>query len=152
MTDEDEELVEKCLEIIRQEKRASTSLLQRRLRSGYHTGRRGSYILRGARHIGPRRRREAARDSGRSRRHRLIPPAHGTARQKITRARLARNISLEEAARVTKIRPSRIQEIEAEDFSGISSLAYAKGFLLIYGSISTSMSLLISTPLKPPAT
>ena len=35
MTDEDEELVEKCLEIIRQEKRASTSLLQRRLRLGY---------------------------------------------------------------------------------------------------------------------
>ena len=34
-TAEDEELVEKCLEIIRQEKRASTSLLQRRLRLGY---------------------------------------------------------------------------------------------------------------------
>ena len=32
---EDEELVEKCLEIIRQEKRASTSILQRRLRLGY---------------------------------------------------------------------------------------------------------------------
>jgi S-DNA-T family DNA segregation ATPase FtsK/SpoIIIE len=35
LTEEDEELVEKCLEIIRQEKRASTSLLQRRLRLGY---------------------------------------------------------------------------------------------------------------------
>jgi Ftsk gamma domain len=35
VTNEDEELVEKCLEIIRQEKRASTSLLQRRLRLGY---------------------------------------------------------------------------------------------------------------------
>jgi S-DNA-T family DNA segregation ATPase FtsK/SpoIIIE len=35
VTSEDEELVEKCLEIIRQEKRASTSLLQRRLRLGY---------------------------------------------------------------------------------------------------------------------
>ena len=35
VTPEDEELVEKCLEIIRQEKRASTSLLQRRLRLGY---------------------------------------------------------------------------------------------------------------------
>jgi S-DNA-T family DNA segregation ATPase FtsK/SpoIIIE len=35
VTDEDEELVEKCIEIIRQEKRASTSLLQRRLRVGY---------------------------------------------------------------------------------------------------------------------
>ena len=35
MTEEDEMLVEKCLEIIRQEKRASTSMLQRRLRLGY---------------------------------------------------------------------------------------------------------------------
>ena len=35
VSDEDEELVEKCIEIIRQEKRASTSLLQRRLRLGY---------------------------------------------------------------------------------------------------------------------
>jgi S-DNA-T family DNA segregation ATPase FtsK/SpoIIIE len=35
VNDEDEELVEKCIEIIRQEKRASTSLLQRRLRLGY---------------------------------------------------------------------------------------------------------------------
>lgn len=53
--------------------------------------------------------------------------------QKLQRARLAKKITLEEASRVTKIRPARIQEIEAEDFSSFSSLAYAKGFLLIYG-------------------
>src|SRR5438309_9377948 len=53
--------------------------------------------------------------------------------QKLQRARLAKKITLEEAARVTKIRAARIQEIEAEDFSSFSSLAYAKGFLLIYG-------------------
>src|SRR6202011_3763295 len=35
VSEEDEILVEKCLEIIRQEKRASTSMLQRRLRLGY---------------------------------------------------------------------------------------------------------------------
>jgi S-DNA-T family DNA segregation ATPase FtsK/SpoIIIE len=35
LTDEDEELVEKCLEVIRQEGKASTSMLQRRLRLGY---------------------------------------------------------------------------------------------------------------------
>ena len=35
VTEEDEELVKRCLEIIRQEKRASTSMLQRRLRLGY---------------------------------------------------------------------------------------------------------------------
>jgi DNA segregation ATPase FtsK/SpoIIIE, S-DNA-T family len=35
VTDEDEELVTKCLEIIKQERKASTSMLQRRLRLGY---------------------------------------------------------------------------------------------------------------------
>jgi DNA segregation ATPase FtsK/SpoIIIE, S-DNA-T family len=35
VTEEDEELVRRCLEIIHQEKRASTSMLQRRLRLGY---------------------------------------------------------------------------------------------------------------------
>jgi DNA segregation ATPase FtsK/SpoIIIE, S-DNA-T family len=35
VTDEDEELVQKCIEIMRQEKKASTSLFQRRLRLGY---------------------------------------------------------------------------------------------------------------------
>jgi S-DNA-T family DNA segregation ATPase FtsK/SpoIIIE len=35
VTDDVEELVEKCLDIIRQEIRASTSLLPRRLRLGY---------------------------------------------------------------------------------------------------------------------
>jgi len=35
VSDEDEELVEKCLEVMRQEKKASTSLFQRRLRLGY---------------------------------------------------------------------------------------------------------------------
>ena len=53
--------------------------------------------------------------------------------EKLKQARLARKITLEEASRVTKIRPSRIQDIEEEDFSSFSSLAYAKGFLLIYG-------------------
>jgi cytoskeletal protein RodZ len=56
--------------------------------------------------------------------------------QKLQQARLAKKITLEEAARVTKIRQSRIQEIEAEDFSSFSSLAYAKGFLLVYVKLS----------------
>ena len=33
----------------------------------------------------------------------------------------------------TKIRQSRLSEIEADDFSNFPSLAYAKGFLQIYG-------------------
>jgi cytoskeleton protein RodZ len=53
--------------------------------------------------------------------------------QKLKQARLSRKITLEEAARITKIRPSRIAEIEQEDFSSFPSLAYAKGFLIIYG-------------------
>ncbi|MBA3961771.1 MAG: helix-turn-helix domain-containing protein [Chthoniobacterales bacterium] len=52
---------------------------------------------------------------------------------KLKQARLSRKITLEEASRITKIRPSRIAEIEQEDFSSFPSLAYAKGFLLIYG-------------------
>jgi cytoskeletal protein RodZ len=53
--------------------------------------------------------------------------------KKLQEARLARNLTLDEAARMTKIRPSRLAEIEADDFSQFPSLAYAKGFLQIYG-------------------
>src|ERR1700704_626505 len=53
--------------------------------------------------------------------------------KKFQEARLARGLTLDEAARMTKIRPSRLAEIEADDFSNFPSLAYAKGFLLIYG-------------------
>jgi cytoskeletal protein RodZ len=53
--------------------------------------------------------------------------------KKFQEARLARNLTLDEAARMTKIRPSRLAEIEADDFSQFPSLAYAKGFLQIYG-------------------
>jgi S-DNA-T family DNA segregation ATPase FtsK/SpoIIIE len=35
VTDEDEDLLDKCLEVMRQERRASTSMFQRRLRLGY---------------------------------------------------------------------------------------------------------------------
>jgi cytoskeletal protein RodZ len=53
--------------------------------------------------------------------------------KKFQEARIARGLTLDEAARLTKIRPSRLAEIEADDFSQFPSLAYAKGFLLIYG-------------------
>ena len=53
--------------------------------------------------------------------------------KKLQEARLARNLTLDEAGRMTKIRPGRLQEIENEDFSEFASLAYAKGFLIIYG-------------------
>ncbi len=53
--------------------------------------------------------------------------------EKFKKARMARNLTLEEAARMTKIRPNKLAEIENEDFSNFPSLAYAKGFVLIYG-------------------
>ena len=52
--------------------------------------------------------------------------------KKFQEARVARKITLDEASRMTKIRPSRLAEIEADDFSQFPSLTYAKGFLLIY--------------------
>lgn len=59
VTDEDEELVDKCIEIIRQEKRASTSMLQRRLRLGYTRAARVVDILEQRGIVGPR---DGARD------------------------------------------------------------------------------------------
>jgi cytoskeleton protein RodZ len=53
--------------------------------------------------------------------------------KKLQEARIARNLTLDEAGRMTKIRPGRLEEIENEDFSQFANLAYAKGFLLIYG-------------------
>src|SRR3954462_8709283 len=53
--------------------------------------------------------------------------------KKFQESRIARGLTLDEAARMTKIRPSRLAEIEADDFSQFPSLAYAKGFLQIYG-------------------
>ena len=53
--------------------------------------------------------------------------------KKFQEVRRARNLTLDEAARMTKIRPQRLAEIESDDFSQFPSLAYAKGFLLIYG-------------------
>ena len=53
VSDADEEIVEKCLEVIRQEKKASTSLLQRRLRLGYTRAARMMDILEQRGIIGP---------------------------------------------------------------------------------------------------
>ena len=53
--------------------------------------------------------------------------------EKFQKARIARNLTLDDAGRMTKIRPAKLAEIEAEDFSSFPSLAYAKGFILIYG-------------------
>ena len=54
VSDEDEELVTKCLEIIRQENRASTSMLQRRLKLGYTRAARVMDILEVRGIVGPK--------------------------------------------------------------------------------------------------
>jgi S-DNA-T family DNA segregation ATPase FtsK/SpoIIIE len=59
VTDEDEELVAKCLEIIKQERKASTSMLQRRLRLGYTRAARVVDILEQRGIVGPK---DGARD------------------------------------------------------------------------------------------
>ena len=53
VSDADEEIVQKCLEVIRQEQKASTSLLQRRLRLGYTRAARMMDILEDRGIIGP---------------------------------------------------------------------------------------------------
>ena len=54
VTEEDEELVSKCLEIIKQERKASTSMLQRRLRLGYTRAARVVDILEQRGIVGPK--------------------------------------------------------------------------------------------------
>ncbi len=54
VTDEDEELVDKVLEVMKQERRASTSLFQRRLRLGYTRAARIVDILEQRGIVGPR--------------------------------------------------------------------------------------------------
>jgi len=53
ISDADEEILEKCLEVIYSEKKASTSLLQRRLRLGYTRAARMIDILESRGIIGP---------------------------------------------------------------------------------------------------
>ncbi len=53
VSDEDQELVESCIEIMRQEKKASTSLFQRRLRLGYTRAARILDILESRGYVGP---------------------------------------------------------------------------------------------------
>jgi S-DNA-T family DNA segregation ATPase FtsK/SpoIIIE len=59
VSDAEEELIEKCLEIIRQEQRASTSMLQRRLKLGYGRAARVVDILEQRGILGPK---EGAKD------------------------------------------------------------------------------------------
>src|SRR3954447_2033792 len=58
--------------------------------------------------------------------------AENSAGKKLSTARLARGLSVDEAAHATKMRPDKILALENDDYTRFGSHAYAKGFLLIY--------------------
>jgi cytoskeleton protein RodZ len=53
--------------------------------------------------------------------------------KKLVQARLARGLSLEEAAMETRIRARQLAALEADDYSSFANNTYARGFLLMYG-------------------
>lgn len=53
--------------------------------------------------------------------------------QKLSKARLAKRLSVEEVAHVTKLRPDKVLALEQDDYSRFPNNAYVKGFLQIYG-------------------
>src|ERR1700675_1262047 len=52
--------------------------------------------------------------------------------RKLQQARLARKLEIEEVAERTKIRPDRIIDLEADEYSHFPNLTYAKSFLAKY--------------------
>src|SRR5271170_2060138 len=52
--------------------------------------------------------------------------------KKLQQARLDQQLSVEEAARVTRIRPDKIIDLEEDNYSNFPSMSYAKGFLTLY--------------------
>ena len=55
--------------------------------------------------------------------------------KKLHDKRLQKQMSVADAARLTHIRPDRIIDLEKDDYSNFPSLAYARGFLLIYARL-----------------
>jgi len=53
--------------------------------------------------------------------------------KRLCQARLAKGLSIDEAAHATKMRPDKILALENDDYSRFGNNAYAKGFLQIYG-------------------
>ena len=56
-----------------------------------------------------------------------------TAGTKLRRARQTRQMSLEDAARATKIRAHQLADLEVDDYSNFANLAYARSYLVNYG-------------------
>ena len=56
----------------------------------------------------------------------------GSVGQVLREARLKKNLTVEEVARVTKIRAARIDDIERDDYTRFPNITYARSFLLLY--------------------
>ena len=56
-----------------------------------------------------------------------------TTGQKLSKARSAKGLSVDEVAHATKLRPDKILALEHDDYSRFPNNAYVKGFLQIYG-------------------
>ena len=56
-----------------------------------------------------------------------------TTGQKLSKARTAKGLSVEDVAHATKLRPDKILALEHDDYSRFPNNAYVKGFLQIYG-------------------
>jgi cytoskeletal protein RodZ len=52
--------------------------------------------------------------------------------KQLQQARLSKQLSIEEAARVTRIRPDKLIDLEEDNYANFPSMSYAKGFLIIY--------------------
>src|SRR4051812_3284266 len=53
--------------------------------------------------------------------------------KKLSQARHARGLTLEEVAMETRIRAKQIAALEADDYSSFANNTYARAFLLMYG-------------------
>jgi len=53
--------------------------------------------------------------------------------KQLQQARIAKQLSIEESARVTRIRPDKLIDLEEDNYANFPSMSYAKGFLLLYG-------------------
>ena len=56
-----------------------------------------------------------------------------TTGQRLSNARLAKGLSIDEVAHETKLRPDKVLALEHDDYSRFPNNAYVKGFLQIYG-------------------
>jgi len=52
--------------------------------------------------------------------------------KRLQQARINKQLSVEEAARVTRIRPDKLIDLEEDNYANFPSMSYAKGFLVLY--------------------